>query len=159
MDLAIWLGTALVGAIIAAIVQTQLPPDLIPSIFTRKSGPNVLLGKWDSSWGPSAEEIEKEHETITITRQSGTRIWGTARRATADDKDKEWELNGRFDGHFLQMLYYPSKNSPNKDFLDYGCYFFKKQGDGTMKGYSAGFGSDKGVDSVTAEHALMRRIA
>jgi hypothetical protein len=51
---------------------------------------------------------------------------------------KKWDLYGDFNGQFLRLFWHPSKDADDKDFLDYGCYFFEKKGTG-FTGYAVGY--------------------
>ena len=151
-------GGAIAGAIIGATLQSVLPSDLFQWLG-RVPPENSIVGSWDSWWGPTLEQVKTYHEVVTIRKQYKNRLWGTASRS--DEPDRVWELVGRFDGHYLQMFYYPSKESSDLNFLDYGCYFFIRQGDGSMKGFSAGYGPDEatGSDTLTTEHCYMKKRA
>jgi hypothetical protein len=95
-----------------------------------------------------------QKESLIITKQKGSKIFGFI---TMDNEpDKKWEFEGNFTGRFLQLFYFPSKDAEDKLFLDYGCYFFDMLGDGTFDGYSVGFMWNENKTSV-AKHKLKRR--
>ncbi len=148
---------AIIGAIVGAVIQSFLPPYSLRLLFSRNPNNRSLVGYIDSYWGP-AEETHRFHEVIIISKQRGTMVWGKATRD--DEPDKSWDVEGRYDGDYIQMLYFPSKESPNKDFLDYGCYFLKKNTTGIFCGFSTGFGPDEenGKDSLSTDyHEMIRR--
>ncbi len=151
----IGVGGAIIGAIIGAILNHVLPDSKFVQWFKSKSGRHSLVADWKSSWGPLPEGPLKYQETVKIYRQRGFDIWGTATRN--DEPKKKWELRGRFSDQFLQMYYFPSKDSKDIDFLDYGCYFLKKTADGSFKGYSTGFGKTSS-DNITTDYHELRRM-
>src|SRR5258708_28696898 len=93
-----------VGVIIGAALKEVFP--LIVRLFSRPAKGHNLIGTWDSAWGhlPSGPPIH--HETLTFERQQGVDVSGTAVRD--EQPQKKWEVQGRYDGVFLQMYYYPS---------------------------------------------------
>jgi hypothetical protein len=117
----------------------------------------AIKGKWDSWWGPTVDDVKRYHEVIEITDYSVERIRGRAKRDS--EPGKEWELEGRFDGHYLQMYYYPSKRSKRPNYTDYGCYFFVPEGRDSMVGLSCGKGPDEdtGKETITTEHCLIKK--
>jgi hypothetical protein len=122
-----------IGAIIGALLARS---DFLEKLF-RGSKIYPLVGKWESTW----EDIDDpnkvlQKELLVIERQRGSRTYGYI--TMEDEPDKKWNFEGNFSGRFLQLFYYPSKEAENKLFLDYGCYFFEMQTDGTFKGYSVG---------------------
>ena len=154
------LGAAMIaagGAVAGAIVQALFPPNSISLTLRRVPRSSRMIGAWDSWWSPDPANLKRFHEVIKITKQHGDRVWGQSTRD--EEPNKLWELAGRYDGHYLQLYYYPSRTSPDSDFLDYGCYFLVKRTDGTLVGYSAGLGptEDTGADSLTADNHLMKR--
>lgn len=144
---------AALAAIMVAIIQKALPESHVAGWFTRTNRQDNLVGYWDSSWGPHDEKEVRFHETLHISRQNGADLWGTATRG--DEPHKKWEIRGRFENRgFLQMYYFPSADSEKPDFLDYGCYFFRRISDGSFEGYSTGFGGRKGEKITTDDHTL-----
>jgi len=67
-----------------------------------------------------------------------------------------WDVEGDYNDRFLRLFWHPSSSSANKFFLDYGCYFFELQGDGTFKGYSVGYDSE--TNKVEADQHELRPI-
>ena len=158
MDLIVWwpeVLAAIIGGFFIWLV-TRAIPTMISNAAARSPVNNSIIGEWDSWWGPTPEEVKRYHEIISIKRYAQDKVRGIAKRDA--EPDKEWELEGRFDGHYLQMYYYPSKRSRKPNYTDYGCYFFVPDGD-TMVGLSSGKGPDEatGKDTVTTEHCLMRK--
>lgn len=149
---------AIIGAIVGAIIQSLLIPNLITIFFSRIKKKESLAGVWDSYWGPTEKESHKFHEVINIKKQKGNRIWGRATRQ--EEPDKVWDIEGRYDRDYIQMHYFPSKEAKDKDFLDYGSYFLKRNAIGVFCGFSAGFGPDEvnGHDNLsTSYHEMSRR--
>lgn len=148
-------GGAVIGAIIAGLFKY---PRIFDSLFSRRSFEN-LVGEWDSTW--IDEMAEKDHsEVIKITRQRNDRIWGVATRQK--EPDKKWELEGFYQGQFLLILYSPSRDAKNQTFLDYGCYFLQRKGNGQFKGFSTGYGANESdsdaEDTISTDrHILSRR--
>jgi hypothetical protein len=143
----------LVGIVVGAILK-----EVLPKLLSRGPKGHSLLGDWDSSWGPFPSGPLTQYETLTIHQQRGFTIAGTSTRA--EQPDKKWKVEGRYDGTFLQMYYFPSKDSKDTDFLDYGCYFLKRKAAGNFEGYSTGFGAyDEEIskEGITADYHVMTR--
>ena len=142
------------GVIITAIFT---PGSVLLDLLKRSPKLHNIKGAWLSFWGPTQSSKNKYSEDIIITNQKGLEIKGSA--VQHNSPGKKWELRGRYDGQFLQMYYYPSKESKNIDFLDYGCYFLKRMADGSFEGYSTGFGLDEGgmSESTTIDHHSLKR--
>lgn len=115
---------AAVGTVIGAVLGTILArSEVIDDLFRRNKFLNVR-GKWQSSWKElSNESSNPSKELLVIERQKGSKIWGYIEMES--EPDKRWDFEGNFNGRFLQLMYYPSRKSDNKLFLDYGCYFFE----------------------------------
>lgn len=148
----------LAGIIIGAILKEVLPGSLVVQWFSRTAKGHNLVGEWDSSWKTLPDGQLTYHEVLKIDRQRGVRISGTVLRD--EQPDKKWEVEGRYDGMFLQMYYYPSRSSKNVDFLDYGCYFLKRKADGSFEGYSTGFGTyDEEIskEGITTDYHVLKR--
>ncbi|MDO8095081.1 MAG: hypothetical protein Q6360_16500 [Candidatus Brocadiales bacterium] len=79
---------------------------------------------------------------------------------SVEEPDKVWDVEGRYHGRFLQMIYFPSHSAKNIDFLDYGCYFFDQDANGNFIGFSTGFGSDPQIraGSISTDHHEMKRL-
>jgi hypothetical protein len=115
-----------------------------------------LRGEWDSVWQATEEGVEaKKRELLVVTRQAGSRVYG---HINYDPEPRhKWEFEGQFSGRFLQLIYFPTPSVQSAEpFLDYGCYFFEMQGDGSFEGYSVAFVWDKNRTEVT-KHWLYRR--
>lgn len=99
---------------------------------------HTLLGKWESLWVEIVDNDKRtSRELFEITKQRGTRVYGNITMNT--EPDKKWDLEGNFNGRFLQLFWSPSKDSNNKLFLDFGCYFFELKGRGLFEGYGVGY--------------------
>jgi hypothetical protein len=77
-----------------------------------------------------------------------------------DQPKRKWKIDGRYDGHFLQLNYYPARDATDSDFLDYGCYFFTRRADGSFIGYSTGFGpyDEKPDEGLSIKVHRLRRV-
>lgn len=128
--------------------------DIIDTLLSRNKFLR-LVGRWDSSWQYIDDPKRAPgREILVIERQKGSRIYGSI--TTEDYPDKKWEFEGNFTGHFLHLLYYPSKEADDKLFLDYGCYFFEMNGDGSFEGYSIGY--DLEYNSITISKHRISKI-
>ena len=143
-------GGSIVGAVIGGFIGRSDLPDKL------KQGSEFwsLRGEWDSTWEDIENPGKVRHELLVVDRQKGARIYG---HVTMDDEpDKRWDIEGIFSGRFLQLIYLPSKHATAQMFLDYGCYFFQLQGDGSFDGYSVGFAWKTNKIGAT-KHQLYRR--
>jgi hypothetical protein len=114
-----------------------------------------LPHKWKSTWVDVDDESNEEFsESLFITRQKGAKISGYI--TMEKEPDKKWDFEGTFNGRFLQLSYFPSKDAENKLFLDYGCYFFELIGDGIFDGYSIGYYWNS--SKITASKHQMKSI-
>ncbi|TBB38561.1 hypothetical protein ELH44_37005 [Rhizobium ruizarguesonis] len=96
-----------------------------------------LLGRWKSTWLSQEEGRYVENtEVITIRRQRAQNVYGDV---VSDDQDMAncaCDLKGTYIEGYLQLLWSPGAN--NSDLIDYGCYFLKRQSDGSFRGYAVG---------------------
>ena len=138
----------ILGAVVGAVLARY---DILDKL---RPGTRItnLVGTWEGRWKDLDDPEQSEHrEIFNVTRQRGSKVSGHI--TVADDPDKVWSFDGNFSGRFLQLLYFPSSDAPNRFFLDYGCYFFEMQGDGSFDGYSVGF--DWGSNSIgLSTHSL-----
>jgi hypothetical protein len=146
---------AIIGGIVAlsiAIVKSDFFQNLLPKYRKHK-----LIGDWKSSWGPMPKGPAEYKEDIQIKKQSRYEVSGTA--TLTKGGSKKWEVRGRYDGYFLQLYYFPASDAMDTDFLDYGCYFFKRHSSGKFIGYSTGFGSNEvdGDEEITADYHTLER--
>jgi hypothetical protein len=145
-----------VGVALGALLKEFLP--VIIAKLKPKDQVHNLVDDWMSSWGPLPNGPAKYSEDLRIYEQDGYEIKGEATRS--EESGKKWEVRGRYEGQFLQMYYFPSADSKDKDFLDYGCYFLKRKSDGSFEGYSTGFGKSKGDSAEVIKtdfHSLKRK--
>lgn len=146
-------------AIFVALLNKFLPDNILANLGKPKPPGRSLKGSWKSSWGPLPECALKYSEDVEIIKQNGYEILAKATR-TENNIRREWDIQGRYDGLFLQMYYYPVVSTT--DALDYGCYFLKKKADGSFDGYSTGFGNnDDGVteEGITTDFHHLKRIS
>jgi hypothetical protein len=151
---------AVVGAFAKSFAEALVPQNLFDRVAKKPSPFNNIQTKWNSCWGPDQEHVEAESETIEITKQRGSRIWGKATQSVVGKPERVWEIEGRFiDGRHLQLMYYPSATSARPDFSDYGCYLFVKQGNGDFEGMAVGEGPEPtGGDTIRADVCRMTRM-
>jgi Predicted nucleotide-binding protein containing TIR-like domain len=122
-----------------------------------RQGRRNLLGIWNSEWInlKDPKRTTQPPEVVSITEQKGSKISGEI--AYPHDREKRWQLEGRFsEERFLRLYYYPSSKAKNQLFGDYGCYFFEFQADGTLKGYSVGYCFEDNETAVS-EHIMRKK--
>jgi hypothetical protein len=139
------------STIIAALIGRS---DLMDKIIR---GPNFprITGRWESSWSETENDTEKTYKEIFhVTKQKGSRIYGYITMET--EPDKRWDIYGDFNGRFLRLFWHPSRDADDKFFLDYGCYFFELQGNGSFTGYAVGF--DWGTNKTEIGPHILRRV-
>ena len=120
--------------------------------FSRSQFPRLTGTRWEASWIHDRKGAARpEKEIFEFTGQKHGRVFGKISMPTRSDM--LWDFEGDYNDRFLRLFWHPSSSSVNKFFLDYGCYFFERQGDGTFKGYSVGY--DAETNRVEAdEHEL-----
>jgi hypothetical protein len=150
----IGVGGAAAGAAISPIAR-----HLAGSRSKVASGGHSVVGTWRSSWGPMESATVEHHEVLIIESQRGTVVRG---RITYDaEPNRVWIIEGHYNGQFLQLMYMPSPDAPDRDFIDYGCYFMSRGADSVFKGYSVGFGKYEyhPTETLSADYHEMRRIS
>lgn len=161
MDTAI-VTTLIAGSfgIVTAAVTHFLPTLPFIHRLSSKTRHHSLIGNWESAWGPQPKGPTKHKEILKILKQTGNRVEGIIDRE--EEPNRKWQVEGRYDGLFLQLFYFPAADAKDTDFLSHGCYFFTRKQDGTFEGYSTGFGDwddekqrEAGVS--TDFHTLKRR--
>ena len=129
---------ALIGVLIGPFIKQWVENS---NLFNKTRGKKNFLvkGKWRSSWVDIGGLSKTEnYEILIIDKQRGDDFSGFIEMESLPDK--KWSFKGNlFKERFLQLYYYPSKDSPDKNFLDYGCYFLEVNGDGSFSGKSIGF--------------------
>lgn len=124
--------------ILGGVLREVLPGSKLIALLTGKRSGHRIVGAWESTWGEPPDGPFNQKEKLVITKQGRERVSGYV---TREDQPKwKWEIDGRYDGHFLQLNYFPARDADDSDFLDYGCYFFTRRADGSFSGYSTGFG-------------------
>jgi len=100
-----------------------------------------LQGRWESIWHIQKEDgsINKHTETLYIDKQDGNRIKGYITSDEPDQVGLVCNFEGFYNEGFLQLLWYPAPEVRSRDIIDYGCYFFKHEPDGTYHGYALGY--------------------
>lgn len=97
--------------------------------------PRKLESTWEEKINGKKQVFK---EIIEIKKQVGTRIQGKITMESIPDM--EWELEGIYNGRFLQLIWYPSKDA-KANFMDFGCYFFERKGR-YFEGYTVGYDSE-----------------
>ncbi|MDA1277302.1 MAG: hypothetical protein O2960_25120 [Verrucomicrobia bacterium] len=149
--------TAVAGAA-GGILALVIPNTRWFERLTSKHGKHSLLGTWISEWGALPRGPVQHKELLTITKHRGEHIAGYITRDV--ETEHRWLVEGRYDGRFLQLLYFPAPDSEDSDFLGHGCYFFERSASGTFVGYSTGYGTDDNdptTEDVTTDFHTIKR--
>ena len=146
------LCTVVAGVGGAVISKSQF----VDRIFRKSTLANFSGTKWESRWRENYGGQEKDYvEYLEFTRQRGNRVYGTI--TTDQFPDMRWDVEGDYNDRFLRLFWTPSKDSTNQFFVDYGCYFFERSGDGSFVGYSVGFDHERG--GVHVDDHQLRRVS
>ena len=149
------LVAAVVGALVQAFASRFIDWWKERKNEKRQPAQPDIRGDWNSQWGPLPAGPLKYSEVIHITHQEGMKVAGWV--SMKAEPGKIWIVEGRFDGQFLQMYYYPKDDLAN--FIDFGCYFFVRQPEGKFIGHSSGFGNyvpGEAPETSTDYHELSR---
>ena len=141
------------GAIIGAFLNAWL---LHWQPFSRRPKHDVR-GQWKSSWGPLPKGPVNHSGLLTVEEQRDSYIKGTI--SVPDTPNRKWHCEGRCDGTFFQIVYFPAPDSKDGDFVDYGSFFLRRRANGVYSGFSTGFGELEDADAegiVTDYHELRR---
>lgn len=146
------------GTVAGAVFGHILPTTRLFHRLSSKTQHHSLLGSWVSSWGPLPDGPVEHHETLTVTKQRGDAVEGQITRDSAQP-GRVWGFEGKYDGTFLQLIYYPAEKSEDRDFVSRGCYFLQRKADGSFEGVSTGYGDDydDGTEAFTTEFHTLRR--
>lgn len=151
---------ALIGAI-ATVASAVIGANVGRSNWFQKNVarnpfPELDGTRLESTWTNIADGKPRQYkEVIEIKSQKRGRLYGNV---TMDENPAlRWDVEGDFDGRFLRLFWHASRDSQNKFYLDHGCYFFERQGDGTFKGYSVGF--DARLNKVAVDEHTIRQLA
>jgi hypothetical protein len=142
------------GAVSAAVMGGIIGrSDWFQRSIARNPFPKLEGTRLESKWINLVEGKPKEYkEIIEIKKQKRGRLYGNV---TMDEDPKlKWDVEGDYDGRFLRLFWHASHD---KFYLDHGCYFFERQGDGTFKGYSVGF--DARLNKVHVDEHSVRPVA
>ena len=150
--------TALIGAlgaIAAAIIGAAVGrSENWDRLFARDRFPKLSGTRWESSWLDLADgKMIPKVEVFTFTKQRRGRVYGYITMAQLPEL--KWEIEGDYNNRFLRLFWQPAADAQNKFFLDYGCYFFERQGLGSFHGYAVGFDLETNKIEI-AEHQLRR---
>ena len=121
-------------------------------LVSRSRFPRVAGTAWESSWThnrPGA--LKNEKEVFSFSKQRKSRVYGSI--SMSSRPGMAWDIEGDYNDRFLRLFWSPASSAQKKFFLDYGCYFFERQGDGSFKGYSVGYDADAN-NVVTDTHEL-----
>lgn len=123
-------------------------------LFRKSNLPNFVGTKWESKWLETIQDKPEEFkEYFEFIRQKGNRVYGII---TSDQfPDMKWSLEGDYNDRFLRLFWTPARDSENQFFLDYGVYFFERNGDGSFKGYAVGYHSETSKVEF-GEHSLRK---
>ena len=125
-------------------------------LVARNRFPRLVGTRWESSWSDMVDGARHcEKEIFEFTSQKRNRVFGCI--AMDAYPDLRWEIEGDYNERFLRLLWHPSKEAPNKFFVDYGCYFFERQGDGSFKGYAIGF--DAHLNKLVFSEHILKQLA
>jgi hypothetical protein len=144
------------GAVIAAILSGAIArSDFWDRLFSRRRTKKLAGTRWVSVWTDSAgEEKTIRREIFTFTGQQKDKVFGFI---TMDDlPDLKWTIEGDYDDRFLRLFWHPSPDAKNKFFLDCGCYFFERRGEGSFEGYAVGYASE--TNKIEAGEHQLRQI-
>lgn len=160
MDAQITAALITVGAgAIGGIAMLVIPNMRWFERLTSKHGKHSLVGTWISEWGPLPKGPVLHKELLTITTHRREEIHGFITRES--ETEHRWLVQGRYDGRFLQLLYFPAPDSADQDFLAHGCYFLQRSA-GIFTGYSTGYGPDDNdplTDEVSTDFHIIKRRA
>lgn len=149
------------GTIVGGLVTALVPNTAWYHQLSSKTRHHSLIGTWRSAWGPLPKGPTQYEELLSITSQRGQRVEGHITMSTSHEPARRWLIEGRYDGLFLQLFYFPAADPRNADFLSHGCYFFTRKADGSFAGYSTGydnFDDDPIAEGVTTDfHTLTRQ--
>lgn len=138
-----------VGAVFGGIAtQSQIWENL----FIRSRFPKLAGTRWESCWVEKINGAQCEQtEMFEFTMQRRGRVYGYITMEALPDL--KWKIEGDYNDRFLRLFWHPSTEANNKFFLDYGCYFFERQGNGSFKGYAVGFDSQSNKVEI-GQHTL-----
>lgn len=125
-------------------------------IFRKNGLPNFVGTKWESIWIETTDgenEIFKEY--FEFTKQKDNKVHGVI--TSGQFPGMKWDIEGDYNDRFLRLFWTPSKDSENKFFLDYGTYFFERNGDGSFKGFAIGYNSR--TSQVECGEHTMKKIS
>jgi hypothetical protein len=121
-------------------------------LIRKKEMPSFAGSRWESKWFENSDGNPIEHkEYFEFARQRKNRVYGIIKND--EYPDMEWDIEGDYNDRFLRLLWTPSPRAKNKFFLDYGCYFFERTGNGSFKGYAVGFDNESSKIEIY-EHIL-----
>lgn len=147
---------AIIGGIctiIAAVVGAMIgKSDFLDRLLRKKSMPTFVGSRWESKWVDTKDGKTRERkEYFDFTKQRGNKVYGII---TSDEyPNMKWNIEGDYNDRFLRLLWTPSRESTNQFFIDYGCYFFERKGDGSFIGYAVGFDNESNKIEV-GKHEL-----
>lgn len=145
------------GISIGAVFQALREPNYLSKRLSFTPKRNNVQGTWKSFWGDTESEVRTNEEKIEIIKQRGARVWGRATRR--DEPRKIWSIEGRHENDCMMLVYSPAKESKDQDFLDYGCYFLKREPDGLYKGFSTTFGKGGAQHVAIDWHQMERNVS
>ena len=149
----------LAGSAIGGLATHFLPTLPLFHRLSSKTRHHSVVGDWDSSWGPLPSGPIKHTEFLRIEKQRGQQVEGYFEKD--DLPNRRWHVEGRYDGLFLMLFYWPAEDSKDRDFLSHGCYFLTRKADGSFEGYSSGYGEgddpDDKAEGISSDFHVLRR--
>lgn len=144
-------GALIVGgcAIVAAVIQLR---GRKPSESALSASEYQLIGNWQFDWWYREKPDEVFSDFLSVTRHEGFQLSGYLFENGAPLK--RWDFQGRFDGRFLQTLYYPAKES-GAEFVSTGCNLLERKGRG-FEGWNLAY--DYRRDCINAVQCRLRRV-
>ena len=126
-----------VAAIAAAIIGGLVTnPTFFKDLFASKKLKR-FIGNWDCEYKDFKVADEVRHELLKFEKIKGAKIYG--RILSESYSGRDCELEGYFNGRFLQINYHPSDHSESLLIEDFGCYFLEVMSNGVLKGYAIGY--------------------
>ena len=143
-----------VAAVVAAIAGAVAGrAEWINRLLARSPFPPLEGTRLESTWSNTVDGKSHQYrEVIEIQNEKRGRVYGIV--TMDEDPRLRWTVEGDYNGRFLRLFWHATHD---KFYLDHGCYFFERQGDGTFKGYSVGF--DARMNKVVVDEHTVRPLS
>lgn len=147
-----WIGfvaTIMSGGLSGYLSRT----DAFDKLLSRNRASTLAGTIWESQWNETDSDGRSvtRSETFRFEKQLKNRVLGTIEMPQYPTR--KWVIDGDYNDRFLRLFWTPSKDSPDRFFLDYGVYFFERHGDGIFGGYAVGFDAEENK-VVVVQHSL-----